>query len=126
MKASKVVLLINAILFILFGTGFMFAPAALSQWITGAAPSTPSAMIDMRATYGGLALGIGILWWSCANNGSLRIGLFSAFLVLVSVAGGRIIGIFLDGSPNAFMFILLAAEIIFAILNFVLYRLEEK
>ncbi len=126
MKASKVVLLVNSVLFMLFGTGFMFAPAAFSQWITGAAPNTPSAMIDMRATYGGLALGIGILWWSYANNGTLRIGLFSAFLVLGSVAGGRIIGIFLDGSPNAFMFILLVVEVIFAVLNFILYRLEEK
>lgn len=122
MNNAKLLLWINAILFILFGMGFILAPSPLAQWITGSTPSTTSGMIDLRATYGGLALGIGIFWALCASNGSERNGLLSAILVLLAVAIGRITGILLDGNPNLFMLILLAAEIIFAILNFMIYR----
>lgn len=121
MNNAKLLLWINAILFILFGMGFILAPSPLAQWITGSTPSTTSGMIDLRATYGGLALGIGIFWALCASNGSERNGLLSAILVLLAVAIGRITGILLDGNPNLFMLILLAAEIIFAILNFMIY-----
>lgn len=122
MNNAKLLLWINAILFILFGMGFILAPSPLAQWITGSTPSTTSGMIDLRATYGGLALGMGIFWALCASNGSERNGLLSAILVLSAVAIGRITGILLDGNPNLFMLILLAAEIIFVILNFMIYR----
>ncbi len=122
MNNAKILLWINAILFVLFGIGFIFAPSPLAQWITGSTPSTTSGMIDLRATYGGLALGIGIFWALCASNGSERNGLLSAILVLSAVVIGRITGILLDGNPNIFMFILLTAEIIFAALNFIIYR----
>lgn len=122
MNNAKLLLWINAILFILFGMGFILAPSPLAQWITGSTPSTTSGMIDLRATYGGLALGMGIFWALCASNGSERNGLLSAILVLSAVAIGRITGILLDGNPNLFMLILLAAEIISVILNFMIYR----
>ena len=122
MNNAKFLLWVNAILFVLFGVGFILAPLPLAQWITGSTPSTTSGIIDLRATYGGLALGIGIFWALCASNGSERNGLLSAILVLSAVAIGRITGILLDGTPNLFMFLLLTAEIIFAALNFIVYR----
>ena len=122
MKGSRILLSVNAILFVLFGVGFIFTPTSLALWITGSIPGTSSAMIDLRATYGGLALGIGIFWAVCAGNGSHHIGLLSAFLVLASVAFGRIIGMLLDGSPNLFMYLLLEAEIIFAALSLMFYK----
>ena len=122
MKGSRMLLSVNAILFVLFGVGFIFTPTSLALWITGSIPGTSSAMIDLRATYGGLALGIGIFWAVCAGNGSHHIGLLSAFLVLASVAFGRIIGMLLDGSPNLLMYLLLAAEVIFAALSLMFYK----
>ena len=125
MEKTKLLLWINAILFMLFGIGFVLAPSPLAQWITNSAPGTSSGMIDLRATYGGLALGIGVFWAICASNGSERNGLLSTILVLSVVALGRIIGILLDGTPNTFILLLLTAEIIFAILNFMAYKNQE-
>ena len=113
MRFPVVLLWLNAALFVVFGVGFIVAPALLSQVITGATPGTTSALIDLRATYGGMALGIGIFWGYCAPQGTLRIGLISSLLVLVGVALGRLVGMVVDGSPNTFMFVLLAAELLF-------------
>ncbi len=66
-------------LFILFGAGFIAAPNALSLLLTGAAPGTPSAVTDMRATYGGTALGLGLFFGLCARNRvTLRAGLLAS------------------------------------------------
>jgi hypothetical protein len=105
---------INAVLFVLFGVGFIVAPRSLSLLITGATPGTASAMIDIRATYGGMALGTGLFFGFCAYHHTLlRAGLLSSLLTLSGIAGGRLIGIFADGSPNGWMFLLLAAELLF-------------
>ena len=114
MKFPKTLLWINALLFILFGIGFILAPQFLSQLITGATPSTTSALTDMRATYGGTSFGIGLFFGLCARQpSSLRMGLTASLLILASIAGGRFVGILIDGSPNYFMFVLLVAEILF-------------
>ncbi len=114
MKFPATLLWINAALFAAFGAGFIVAPAYLSQIITDATPGTTSAMIDMRATYGGMALGTGLLFGLCASqSGAQRVGLIASLLILAGIAAGRLAGIFLDGSPNSFMFILLAAELLF-------------
>lgn len=100
---------INAMLFILFGAGFIVAPNALSLLLTGAAPGTASAVTDMRATYGGTALGLGLFSGFCARDPkTLRAGLLAPLMVLSGIAGGRLFGIFVDGSPNGWMFLLLA------------------
>ena len=114
MRFPVVLMWLNAALFVVFGIGFIVAPALLSQLITGATPGTTSALIDLRATYGGMALGIGLFWGYCARRpGTLRIGLLSSLLVLVGIALGRLVGMIVDGSPNTFMFVLLAAELLF-------------
>jgi hypothetical protein len=87
---------------------------ALSLLLTGAAPGTASAMTDMRATYGGTALGLGLFFGFCARDPNiLRTGLLASLIVLSGIAGGRLFGIFVDGSPNGWMFLLLAAELLF-------------
>ncbi len=105
---------INAALFVLFGTGFIVAPTSLSLLLTGTAPGNVNAAIDMRATYGGTAFGLGLFFGFCARNpDTLRAGLFASLLALSGIAAGRLIGIFADGSPNGWMFLLLAAELLF-------------
>lgn len=119
MRLQTTLLWINCALFVVFGVGFIVMPGLLSNLLTGAAPATTSAMIDMRATYGGMALGIAIFFGICAKNtDTVRIGLISSLLVLTGIALGRIAGIFIDGDPNIFMYLLLSAEILFASLIF--------
>lgn len=128
MKIANNLLWVNALLFLAFGLGFMFAPAFFSQTITGASPATSSAMIDMRATYGGIALGLAIFWeWCTQESGRVRGGLFSSLTVLAATALGRILGILMDGAPNIFMFILLAAELLFVgLIVFALKQIEKE
>ena len=112
LKFAKALILINGILFIGFGLGFILAPVFFSTLFTGGHFTTPSAIIDVRATYGGLALGLGI-WLVICTKQNVRLGLVGSFAILASLIIGRVTGIALDGSANIFMQIFLAAEVLF-------------
>ena len=117
MKFGRTLVWVNCWLFVGFGLGFVFAPDTLATLITGAAPATPSAMTDMRATYGGMALGLALIFGLCARNeGSVRLGVQGVLAVMVALVVARTLGILLDGAPNTFMFVLLLAEIVMAFL----------
>lgn len=117
MKSPATLLWINSALFVVFGVCFIVAPEFFASVITGALPGTPSAFIDMRATYGGMGLGIGLLFGFCARQSStVQVGLIAALLVLGSTATARLVGFLADGSPNVFMFLLLGAELLFVAL----------
>lgn len=117
MKFPTALLWVNSALFVVFGACFIAAPELFSTVITGAAPGTSSAFTDMRATYGGMGLGVGLLFGFCARQPStVHVGLIASLFVLGSTAAARIVGFLADGSPNAFMFFLLGAELLFVAL----------
>lgn len=122
MTFPKALLWLNAALFTAFGLGFIFAPAFFANLITGSTPGTPSAMIDMRATYGGFGLGLALFYGWCAQNRQVRLGLLASLLVMAAIAAGRVVGFVLDGSPNLFIWLLLAAETLFVALIFLALR----
>jgi hypothetical protein len=68
MKFATNLLRVNAALFIAFGTCFIVAPEFFADALTGSEPWTSSALIDMRATYGGMCLGVGLAFWFCARQ----------------------------------------------------------
>lgn len=71
----------------------------------------------MRATYGGMGLGIGLFFGFCARRPStVRLGLFASLFVLATTAAARTVGFLCDGSPNVFMLLLLGAELLFVVL----------
>ena len=118
MKFATNFLRINAALFIVFGICFIVAPVFFAEALTGSEPWTTSAVIDMRATYGGMGLGIGLLFWFLARQRETVIaGLAGSFLVLGATATARVVGFFADGSPNAFMLVLFGAEVLFVVLS---------
>lgn len=126
MSFPKVLLWVSCGLFVAFGLGFILVPDFISMFVTGSAPGTSSAMIDMRATYGGMALGIGLFFGLCAYRpGSVRLGLIASLLVMVSIAGGRLFGMIADGSPNLFMWVLLASELLFTILLLFALKIDK-
>ena len=123
MTFARTLVWINCALFIAFGLGFTFAPALLASVVTGAEPATPTAVIDMRATYGGMALGLATLFWLCARDEKgVSIGIRGVLGVMVFLALSRLLGIVIDGSPNAFMVLLLVAEVVMAVLAVVALR----
>lgn len=108
---------ITSVLFAGFGTGFAVAPEQLADFLFDTSPATSSALTDMRATYGGVAIGLGLFIAMCAYRRQwVRPGLLASLLVLVGLATTRLIGIAADGSPNGFVLLFLGTEIVAAVL----------
>ncbi len=123
MKFATTLLWLNAVLFIIFGMCFSIAPRFFAYLLTEAIPATSSACIDMRASYGGMGLGIGLVFALCARHPStVRLGLIASLMVLGSIVAGRLIGFVADGSPNLLMFLMLGAELLFIVLLVVAFK----
>lgn len=115
MKLSVALLWVNCLLFMAFGLGFILIPEMPAALVTGAAPGTPSAVTDMRTTYGGMAFGFGGMFGlSVRNPRFVRLGVQGVLLTMAALSSGRLLGMALDGSPNVFMFILVGAELLMA------------
>lgn len=111
MNIGSVVLIINAAVFSLYGVSFVLAPELMSQLVTGGVPATSSGVIDMRATYGGMSMAVGTALFLFGVRRELTsTGLFLVLAVMLGMAGGRLVGIFLDGAANQFMYGYLALE----------------
>ena len=123
MKIEKLLVRLTAVFFLVYGVLFALFPALYSDLVTGSVPSTASGLIDMRATYGGMAIAVGIVMLLLANNvKTLSLGLLTMIVVLLAMAFTRTIGIIVDGNPNGLMYTYLAAEIVPSIVAIVLYR----
>ncbi len=115
MESGKRLIQINCGLFLLFGLGFACFPALLANTITGSVPDSASAVIDLRATYGGLALGLAFVFWQCAKNDhNVALGVKTVLVLMGALASIRLLGIVLDGSPNIFIWLLFVAEVVMA------------
>lgn len=121
MTFSIIILWLNVVAFGLYGIAFIFKPTAMSQACTGTAPNTASAVTDMRATYGGFMLSVGlwIAWVACTQAGNpalIQAALILVLLVMVCMAVTRSLGMLVDGRSNTYIKIALLAEIIAAAL----------
>jgi hypothetical protein len=126
MAFPVILLWIDCLLFLGFGVGFAAAPQQLADLVLGAAPSTTSALIDMRATYGGLAVGIGLFFGLCASRPQwVRPGVVASLLLIAGLGGARLIGIMADGDPNGFMLLFLALEVLLVVLSVAALRQAE-
>ena len=67
MKIETVVVRINALVFVLYGIAFIVSPEPLSRWATGTAPDMAAGVTDLRATYGGMPLAVGVLLFLLAS-----------------------------------------------------------
>jgi hypothetical protein len=112
MTIQAAIVRITAAVFTFYGIGFVVAPELLSQWVTGAIPASASGLIDMRATYGGMSVAVGVLLFVLSSKGgSIENGLLGVIILMLCMASGRIYGIAVDGSANMVMYIYLAIEI---------------
>jgi hypothetical protein len=117
MKFGRILLLLGGGLFAFYGLLFSIAPVELAGLVTGHAPSLPSAVIDMRATYGGMSIALGIIFLLLARKeATIRIGVVGLFLVMVCMAATRLVGIAVDGDANAVMYAYLGLEVVAAVL----------
>lgn len=85
--------------------------------------NTVSALNELRATYGGMQVGIGLFLMAGARWAALtRPVLLAQALMLGGLAAGRLVGVALDGLPNGFVQALLVLETAIAVLSVALYR----
>ena len=113
MNTAKFLVYATGAFFVIYGIAFTFFPVEMATLVTGSSPSTPSGVIDLRATYGGMSIAVGIIVLVLGSNAELvALGLLVVAVVLSAMASTRILGIMLDGEPNPVMYIYLAAEVL--------------
>jgi Domain of unknown function (DUF4345) len=107
---------------LLFGVWYLVAPVAWTD-PTGFGPLGPNALTDVRATYGGFQIGLGLFTiWAAADPERVRIGLVLQALTIGAIASCRLAGFAIDGSPNGFLRSAIATEIPFTALALIALR----
>lgn len=100
-KFGKWVLVLAGLGFLGFGLAIVAAPASVlgSVGISG----TPAGLVELRAFYGGLELGLAAFLFACAARPAWReAGLWSVALVNGGIAAARLLGIALSGEFTGF------------------------
>jgi hypothetical protein len=111
MRLAKFSVFTTALIYLIIGLMFLIAPLYFIGGIDILLP-TPTAIIDLQATYGGCMLSIGIFLLYCLKNQVLfKTGLIFQALSLSGFAFGRILGLIIYGFPKPIIFYLLVAEI---------------
>ena len=111
MSLGRFSLIFAAIAFFIYGAAFLLFSILMTS-LLGCKLSVSSAVIDVRATYGGSILGTAVFFALCAlRDELLRAGLMAQAAVLGGFIFGRVVGIVVDREPNLFIVILLVGEI---------------
>lgn len=84
----------------------------MALFVTGSAPDGVSALVDFRATYGGMTFAVGLLLFYLLFIEQLRAALVIIIMVLLSMALTRAAGLLVNGSGNAFMYLYLVLEVL--------------
>lgn len=124
MSLAKMVIWFAGLLFVLYGAGFTIAPIELATFVTGGAPDTASGAIDMRATYGGMTIAVGLLILLLGSRpASISLALLAIAIVLIAMAATRLLGFVVDGDPNTLMYVYLVTEVLGALLSLYVRRI---
>jgi hypothetical protein len=100
-----------SVAFVAVGLAFMVAPGTFADLSTGESPRLASAVTDMRAVSGGVALGLGLFLGLCAARADwVAPGLLLSALVLACMPVSRIIGFIVDGGVTGTQVALAAFE----------------
>jgi hypothetical protein len=126
MSLSRFSLVFASVAFFIYGSAFLFFPIFTTS-LVGIELSIPSAIIDVRATYGGSVLGTSVIFALFSTRDEwLRLGLITEISVLGGFIFGRVIGLIVDKEPNIFIYILLVGEIVGLLLAIAALRIDAK
>lgn len=119
---AKAVLWIVGLVTLGFGLWSLLAPASVAN-IVQFGLTTPAAMTEMRAFYGGIEIGLGLYWIFSAQSASMqRPALLAMSAVWLGVAGARAIGMLIDGGATGFLWAALATETASGAIAWLAYR----
>ena len=117
MKFAQLLVWSVGLVFVIYGLLFALAPTYMASVVTNAVPVTNTGLIDMRATYGGMSIAVGIILIALGVRYALwsQALLFSA-ITLVCMAAGRIIGMLIEGDAAFSMYVYFVLEVVGAFL----------
>ena len=116
MKQVRILGWLTGGLFVLYGLVFALFPQEAARAVTGSAPDTVSGLVDLRATYGGMSIGVGIVILLLSRRkDTAQLALLSIVAIMTGMASTRALGILLDGNPSWLMYGYQAAEVAVAI-----------
>jgi len=122
MTLARALIFVSAVIFVVVGAGFLLIPKQFGDVLEISLP-TAMARTDVRATYGGLELGLGIFLILCVVRSEwIRPGLWALALTVGGFAFGRVVGFVAEGTLNNFMLFFLALELAVALLALFLLR----
>jgi hypothetical protein len=103
MTLAKVLLRLGALVMAIVGIGFLAVPVDWAAIVDIQLP-TATARTDLRATYGGFDLAIGVYLWLCSRREDwIRPGLVALGLAAAGFGGGRVLGMLLEGAASPSM-----------------------
>jgi len=125
-RFRRSLLWLNVCIFLVFGLGYLVAPNYLGSFVDMQL-SAPNALIDMRALYGGMLVGISIWYLYCAmDEARIHQGLLSAMFIASGLLSGRLIGVLVSGSPNGATIFYVLTEVLVVLLLAVALRRDPR
>ena len=116
---ARIVLFLSALMYGGFGAAYLARPKAMAK-LTHFELTSPTAVTEIRAFYGGMELGLAALLVVCAIRPDWAgAGLLALALLSGGTVVARLIGFAADGSATAFLWKVLAAEVLVAALGIV-------
>jgi len=124
-KFAKVLLWLNAAVWLGFGAGYTAAPDVFAS-LVGAGVSRPDS-VRVMTDVGVMMVGISLWYGYCALDDSrTRLGLVSAMLIGIGLCAGRLIGITMTGSANPVSVGYAGLEALNAVLLVVAVRADSR
>ncbi len=90
------------------------SPAEVGELLGRPAASTSSEMINLRASWGGALLGVGLAMALLSTRSSTDVVISLLLWAMVGIGVARAIGFVVDGSPDGWQWVWLGAEIAIA------------
>ena len=117
MTFPRVVLGLTGAVFVTLGLGFLVAPEGLLG-LMKIQVSPERALLEIRAMYGGLELGLGVFFIVAVfRERWIRAALGAQFLVLGGMGSTRLLALLFAGSSDRLMVAFAVAEVIGAVLG---------
>jgi len=121
LRISTFAIRLTGLIFLLFGGACVIAPTEIFLATTGSSITDSVALIDIRATYGGMSVGVAaILFLLGSSSATIRTGLFAVLALMLGMAGGRLAGMLIEPSTNWIMLFYLTLELVAASLSAIL------
>ena len=112
MTVAKLLVYVVSAFFVLYGLAFAAKPFEMFLLVADSELASSSGLVDLRATYGGMAVAVGFAIAYLARRDRLDEALVVSAAILFGMAMARGIGLLAEGPTNWLMYLYLALEII--------------